>query len=177
MERESGVRASVGLLVALATTAAVFGGGMATADAAAPAGLSAGSPPFPVVLCNDHVPLTILKISGVKVVPNIIRYPTGPNWETAARGPGTLTLSKSVSVANSYSGTITAAGGSANSKISAAVGFSVTTTYTTAASYTVTVPKGALYELRADAVYSAKTFKWKAATMCGQQVAWHGNGS
>jgi len=131
---------------------------MATADAAVNEGAPAGVP--------QHACRTRATITNVKAVPNVIRYPSGPNWRVSGRGPGQLTLSKSVAVANSVSGTVTGAHDVKAATISAAVGFSVTRTYTTATSFSVTIPSGVTEELRAGAVYGAKTFNWRTVEAC-----------
>lgn len=102
------------------------------------------------------------KVWDVKKAPNVTKSPNSPNWKVAARGPGTLTLSKSVSVSNSVTGTV----GVPIKFVNAAVGFNAQKTWSTATSYSIRVPKKQTWVLRADAVHTAKTFKWKRWRNC-----------
>lgn len=79
----------------------------------------------------------------------------GP-WINGVSGPGvaTLRLSKSVTVTNTYSGTLTAK----HADITAAVGFSLSEAKNTTASYSVKVPAGKKYKIQYRAVYK----KYKA---------------
>jgi hypothetical protein len=115
-------------------------------------------------------------ISNVRAGGTSIQSPAGPNWSVAAVGPGQLTLAKSVSVQNSSSGSV----GISASTISANVGFNVSQAFTTEASYQVSVPAGQTWILRADAVYSLKTFNWKQSQTCnfpGGSYSRSGSGS
>lgn len=79
----------------------------------------------------------------------------GP-WIDGVSGAGksTLTLSKSVSVSNTYTGTLTAK----KDDITAAIGFNISKTDTTTASYAVPVPAGKKYKIQYRSVYA----KYKA---------------
>ncbi|MDU7578638.1 MAG: hypothetical protein E7K43_20820 [Bacillus subtilis] len=77
-------------------------------------------------------------------------------WKNGVTGAGkaTLTLSKTVTVSNSYTGTLTASKGA----VSSAVGFNITSSRSTTASYSVSVPKGKKYTIQYRPVYK----KYKA---------------
>ncbi|MFJ7407027.1 MULTISPECIES: hypothetical protein [unclassified Lysinibacillus] len=77
-------------------------------------------------------------------------------WVDGVSGSGaaTLTLAKTVGVSNTFSGTLTAK----KDDITAAVGFSITWTDTTTASYSVQVPAGKKYKIQYRSVYK----KYKA---------------
>jgi hypothetical protein len=82
-------------------------------------------------------------------------------------GPSNLTLSKGVSVSHTYSGTLTAT----KSAVSAAVGFSISKTWSTNASYSVNVPKGQRYMIQYRKVYKKYKVGQKAyinSTYTGQ---------
>jgi hypothetical protein len=79
-------------------------------------------------------------------------WPNRADWSVQGYGPGRLSLRKSVSVANQVTMTTTVS----KSVVSAAVGFSVTKTYQTASSYSITMKDRHLYTIEAghrDAVY------------------------
>ena len=80
----------------------------------------------------------------------------GP-WKNGTTGSGasTLTFSKSVGTSNTYTGTLTAT----IKDVSAAVGFNITKTNTTVASYSVKVPAGKKYTIQYRPVYK----KYKAS--------------
>lgn len=63
-------------------------------------------------------------------------YDRGPEWKVSAYAPGTLTLSRSLGAANSYSGSF----GLSPGDISATVGFDVTKSTTYTASYSYPMP-------------------------------------
>jgi hypothetical protein len=65
-------------------------------------------------------------------------WPGDPDWSVSGWGPGTLTMSRSVTVGNTFTATTTV---SANA-VSVAVGFNASTSWTTGTSYTVNVPDG-----------------------------------
>ncbi|MDP9700732.1 MULTISPECIES: hypothetical protein [Paenibacillus] len=82
-------------------------------------------------------------------------------------GPGTLTLSKTVSVSNTYSGTLTAK----VDDITAAVGFSISATNSTTASYSIKVPNGKKYKIRYRPVYQMyKATQYTYSTDVGSSV-------
>lgn len=104
----------------------------------------------------------VTKVSNVKSAGTITKSPSGGNWQVSAVGPGTLSLTKSVSVSNSVTGN----GGVSAGTVSGSVGFNVTSTYTTATGYSIQVPKGQTWVLRADAVYTVKSFHWTQKQSC-----------
>ena len=79
------------------------------------------------------------------------------SWKTEVTGTGkaTLTLSKSVAVANTYTGTLSAS----KSNVNASVGFNISETKTTMATYAVVVPAGKKYGIQWRPVY--KKYKVK----------------
>lgn len=111
----------------------------------------------------------VTKITNIKAAPSITRSPSGPNWETSGVGPGLLTLSKSVTVSNSTTG----AGAIESGVLNASLGFDSTKQYTTATAYQFTVPAQQTWVLRADAVYTVKTFHWTITQGC----SWGGQNS
>ncbi|CAH0134003.1 hypothetical protein [Peribacillus simplex] len=85
------------------------------------------------------------------------------SWKngTSGSGPASLTLAKSVTVANTYSGTLSAS----KKDVSASVGFNITSSKSTTASYTVKVPKGKKYMIQWRPVY--KKYKVKQDAYIG----------
>ncbi|MCJ1714381.1 hypothetical protein [Curtobacterium sp. VKM Ac-2922] len=104
----------------------------------------------------------VTKLSDVTSAGTTKTSPSGPNWSVSGVGPGTLSLTKSVAVSNSVTGN---AGVSAET-VSGSVGFNVTSTYTTSTGYSVAIPAGQTWVLRADAVYSVTTFHWTQTQTC-----------
>ncbi|WP_065960522.1 hypothetical protein [Curtobacterium sp. UCD-KPL2560] len=104
----------------------------------------------------------VTKLSNVADAGTTVKSPSGPNWSVSGVGPGTLSLTKSVAVSNSVTGN---AGVSAEA-VSGSVGFNVTSTYTTSTGYSVAIPSGQTWILRADAVYSVKSFHWTQTQSC-----------
>jgi hypothetical protein len=104
----------------------------------------------------------VTTLSKVHSLGTTVKSPSGPTWEVSGIGPGVLTLSKSVTVDNSYSvaSTISAA------QVSSTVGYSVTKSFTTATSYTITVPAKQTWVLRTDAVYAVTGYNWKQTQGC-----------
>jgi hypothetical protein len=82
------------------------------------------------------------------------------SWTNGVSGSGaaTLTLSKSVSTSNTYSGSLTAS----KKSVSAAVGFDITKSRSTTASYSVKVPKGKKYMIQYRRVYKKYKVQQKA---------------
>jgi len=82
-------------------------------------------------------------------------------------GPGTVSLSKTVSISNTYSGTLTAK----VDDITAAVGFSIATSNSTTASYSISVPSGKKYKIRYRPVYQKyKATQYTYSTDVGSSV-------
>jgi hypothetical protein len=74
------------------------------------------------------------------------------SWTTGVSGQGeaTLSLSKSISVSNTYSGTLSAS----KKDVNAAVGFNISKSWDTRATYTVKIPKGKKIKIQYRKVYT-----------------------
>jgi hypothetical protein len=101
----------------------------------------------------------VLKLKNTKYEFNQESYPGGDAWEVDGWGPATLTLTKSVTVQNTFNANVSIS----KSIVTAGVGFSVSWSSTTGTSYAVPVPANQYWKVYAgyvDRVYSFDIWRY-----------------
>jgi hypothetical protein len=97
-------------------------------------------------------------------------WPGTANWSVVGRGPGTLSLTKTVTVGNSYSATASIGAG----PVSAGVGFSVTWSEATGTSFSVTVPANETWTIMAG--YASLVYQFDVDQVCSGKYTKTGTG-
>lgn len=130
---------------------ALLGGTQAVASAAPIA------PAPPGVPCHDTT-----RIGTVKKLSNRTTWPNGSNWRVDGKGPGTLSISRTLTSAN----TITGDFGGNYKVINAKLGFSVTRSTTSSTSYSIKLKSGEKRQIQVGQVWQRKSYNWKRTTSC-----------
>lgn len=99
--------------------------------------------------------------SNVQSQPSETKSPSGSDWQVQGSNGVTISLSKSVSIQNSFTGSVAPS--------VASVGFSVSKTTDTTESGSFQVPSGQTWVLRADQVFRVKSFHWVRSGCLGNQ--------
>lgn len=116
----------------------------------------------------------VTTIRNVRNAPALKEKIPAPYGYVTAVGPGDLTLSHSVTVGNSVSGTA----GIDYGKINASVGFDVTKAWTVQTSYANHPPAGRRWGVQAYRVYNVKKFDWSYMSGCaGSMKTTSGHGT
>lgn len=155
--KSNAFRRAAGILAAIALALAVPG----AAHAAEPhrASEDGGS----AVTYGGGVPCANLppKITSVKTLPNETKWPNSSSFRVDGQGPGTLSISRALSTANTVTGTL-----GASKIISSAVGFNVTKTTTTTTSYSINLKSGERRQIQVGQVFQVKYFTWERKSGC-----------
>lgn len=109
------------------------------------------------------------RITSVKTLPNVTKWPNSSSFRVDGQGPGTLSISRALSTANTV--TLTGTGTVPNSTVSAAVGFNTTKTTTTTTSYSITLAKGERRQIQVGQVFQVKSFTWERRSGCSGTTA------
>lgn len=105
---------------------------------------------------------TIESVSNVTSISNSTTWPNSSSWRVDGQGPGTLSISRALTSTNS----VTGSGGVSLSKISASVGFNVSSSTTVTTSFSVTLASGETRQIQVGQVWARKSFSWKKSAGC-----------
>ncbi|HEX9034307.1 MAG TPA: hypothetical protein VF834_20880 [Streptosporangiaceae bacterium] len=91
---------------------------------------------------------------------NTETWPGDADWSVQAWGPGTLSMTRTETIANSFSSSYTVSADA----VSATVGFSVTQTYSVGTSYSISVPANQKWQISAG--YVSLTYQFDVYREC-----------
>lgn len=153
----------VGSLIAAPQSA--WAGPSAAADGPSPTTGTESDDPSPR---GGPVPCgTTVTISNVKAISDRTSWPNSADWRVDGKGPGTLSISRTLSSTNS----VTATGGASYSAISASVGFNVSQSTTVTTSYSITLAPGEQRQIQVGQVWQQKSFTWTKRSGCAGNIS------
>lgn len=102
------------------------------------------------------------RVTGTKSISNLTTWPNSSSWRVDGSGPGTLSISRSLTASNS----VTGSGGVSYKALSASVGFDVTKSTTSTTSFSVPLKSGEKRQIQVGAVWKRKSFTWTKTVGC-----------